>query len=176
MRIIDNEEFYEVPRYKDRLLISKSGKMYSLLSDKILKTTIFPNGYAAICVMFQKPKRHTKTEYVHRLLAETFIPNPDNKKTVNHIDGNKLNNSLENLEWNTQSENNIHALRHNLRKPNIEGFTRYNKSKQVLNDKEIKFIKNHKDLTVKEISHLLNNKHLNAIRDCLKGRSFKNYE
>lgn len=48
---------------------------------------------------------------VHRLIAETFIPNPENKKVVNHIDGNTLNNALTNLEWVTQSENMQHAIK-----------------------------------------------------------------
>lgn len=52
---------------------------------------------------------------VHRLVAETFIPNPDNKATVNHISAKKDDNRVENLEWATQSENNRHALRLNLR-------------------------------------------------------------
>ncbi len=53
----------------------------------------------------------SSTEYVHRLLAETFIPNPLNKPEVNHKDLNKLNNSLENLEWVTHSENMLHAYK-----------------------------------------------------------------
>lgn len=52
---------------------------------------------------------------VHRLVAETFIPNPDNKSTVNHINANKADNRVENLEWATQSENNRHALNLHLR-------------------------------------------------------------
>lgn len=75
---------------------------------KILKIRMASNGYKQVCLCKNgKPKVFR----VHRLLSKAFIPNPDNKPQVNHIDGNRLNNNLDNLEWVTSSENNLHACR-----------------------------------------------------------------
>lgn len=58
-----------------------------------------------------------KDVYIHRLVAEAFIPNPHNYKEINHIDGNKENNNAENLEWCSRKQNCIHAYKTGLRKP-----------------------------------------------------------
>jgi len=54
--------------------------------------------------------RTKKNQFIHRLLGKAFIPNPGNKAHINHIDGNKTNNSLDNLEWATEQENTQHAV------------------------------------------------------------------
>lgn len=70
-----------------------------------------------LCIsLFRENKR--KRFSVHRLVAKAFIPNPDNKSQVNHIDGNKLNNHVSNLEWITHLENIHHAIRNGLIKRN----------------------------------------------------------
>ncbi len=73
---------------------------------KKLKVRPSKNGYARVLLC---KDGKAKDFYIHRLVAETFIPNPNNKPTVNHKDGNKLNNTLSNLEWNTHSENALHS-------------------------------------------------------------------
>jgi hypothetical protein len=95
--------------------VNKSGKV-SNSNGKILKAMpIGRRGYLAVRICRD---RKTKILYVHRLVAESFIPNPLNKPVVNHIDGDKKNNDVSNLEWSTYSENLQHAYDLGLRKPN----------------------------------------------------------
>lgn len=72
----------------------------------IKSQTLGKNGYKYVTLY---ANNQSKKLYIHRLLAELYIPNPENKRTVNHIDGNKQNNCLTNLEWHTDSENIQHA-------------------------------------------------------------------
>lgn len=73
----------------------------------IKKPVVSKRGYMVVNIYEGNCKY--KTVPIHRILALLFIPNPENKPTVNHIDGNKLNNDLLNLEWASYSENNQHA-------------------------------------------------------------------
>lgn len=97
----------------------KFGKMYP----KIIMKTRYNMGYK-IVNLFKEKKQ--KTFFVHRLVASTFLYNDDKLKVVNHKDGIKTNNRIENLEWITRSENKIHALKNNLAKDNVEGMKKNN--------------------------------------------------
>jgi hypothetical protein len=98
-----------------RYRINEKGEVCSEATKRILKNCKARNGYYVVNLRTDD-SRKTVQRYIHRLVAEAFIPNPDNKPEINHIDGNKLNNSLRNLEWNTAKENQNHAWKTGLRK------------------------------------------------------------
>ena len=108
-------EIFSIPGFDDRYWISQDGKVFNS-SGKELKTTRTTSGYATCCTCVNGKK---SSFLMHRVLAELFIPNPENKPCVNHIDGDKSNFDLSNLEWVTHSENTIHAqntgLKHDLK-------------------------------------------------------------
>ena len=129
--------FRFVPRYQTRFMINKDGVVWSIYRNKEAKISELPIGYKILVVMFSHPKRKTRTEYIHRLVAETFIPNPDGKETVNHKDGNKANNNVNNLEWATQSENNLHATRILGWKRNTSGLDIFRESQKAFQKEEV---------------------------------------
>ena len=103
------------PKYN----VSTDGRIKNVRTGRILVATNDSRGYPAV-TLFDDDGQHTKP--VHRLVAETFLPNPEGKRTVNHKDGNKRNNHISNLEWNTMSENISHAYRTGLkRRPDNAG-------------------------------------------------------
>lgn len=91
---------------------TKDGRIFSSKSNKFLKYSFDKQGYARVGLYIGNYR--SKTIKVHRLIAETFIPNPQKKSDVNHIDGDKSNNSVANLEWCTRSENCKHAFKNGL--------------------------------------------------------------
>ena len=100
------EEWREVNGHHD-YLVSSDGRIMSLKKGikHELKPGLSGRGYLTVSL----DNGHTKP--IHRLVAKAFIPNPDTKPAVNHIDGNKQNNRVDNLEWCTKSENERHAYR-----------------------------------------------------------------
>ena len=95
----------QIEKYPD-YYVSLTGKVFSLKTMKFLKQTKC-KGYNL--VNLTKPNKKQKTELVHRLIALAYIPNSENKPHINHIDGNKANNDIFNLEWCTPKENMVHA-------------------------------------------------------------------
>lgn len=97
----------EWKKYGDtKYLVSNDGMVYSEHGDEILKP-FMNDRYLCVDLFGYGIKKRVS---VHRMVAIVFIPNPENKEYVNHIDGNKANNRVENLEWVTASENSIHAV------------------------------------------------------------------
>lgn len=102
-----------VVRSLDRLCVDSLGRK-RFRKGVVLSPDIAQNGYYRVTLASSGKK---KQFYLHRLIAIHFMENPDNLPQINHKDGNKLNNSLDNLEWCTVQENTIHAYKLGLIKP-----------------------------------------------------------
>lgn len=105
--------------YENKYSVTEDGKIFSHNfhrehHKKEMKTKISNRGYNRIGL---RNGNFQKFYSIHRLVAEAFIPNPYGLSQVNHIDGNKNNNSISNLEWCTQSENILHAYKIGLMTP-----------------------------------------------------------
>lgn len=83
-----------------------------------------------LCTRLLSNNNTSRCEYTHILIAKTFLPNPNNYPIVNHIDGNKHNNRIENLEWCTYSRNNKHAIDIGLRKKYVGFLKDFEKKKK----------------------------------------------
>ena len=100
-----------IKNYEDIYEVSDCGDVKNIKLNKILKQTP-RNWYLRVSL---NRNSYEKKCSVHRLVAEAFLPNPNNYEQVNHIDGDKSNNNINNLEWCTCKENTRHALNSGLR-------------------------------------------------------------
>jgi len=110
--VIELDETWVVISEFPNYYIDRKGNVYSTHTKNLLSQHPDLKGYTLV-YMHRDGKQWGR--YTHRLVSEAFIPNPEDKKFVNHIDGNPRNNVLENLEWVTASENAIHAISTGLR-------------------------------------------------------------
>ena len=159
------EVWKTVPGTDGYLQISTEGRAKSLLRGEgyILKPVPDQKGYLRLSIVISR-KRHTYK--IHRLVAQAFIDNPENLPQVNHKDGDKKNNHVSNLEWVTNKENAMHAIKSGLWKTVTEGSKRENERRK----KPISATKDGQTLTfnsVSEAERYFNSRH---ISDVLKGK------
>ena len=139
------EQRKDVVGYEGLYQVSDTGQVRSLdrvdgrgrhWKGRVLAQSINTSGY--LCVNLSIDGKQT-LKYIHRLVAEAFIPNPDNRPQVNHMDGNKQNNHVSNLEWATAKENMRHATETGLRDYEWMKGTKHPKAK--LTDDDVRFIR-----------------------------------
>lgn len=164
------EIWKDIKGYEDIYQISNLGRVKNTKRNTCLKPRIGKLGYCRVALYKNKNPKHI---LIHRIVANHFIENTYNKETVNHKDGNKQNNNVNNLEWATKSENSLHSFRVLKRKPPINGKGKFGalhpNSKSV-----IQFT--HDRYYIKEYAALAdaareNNISVPAVWDCCSGRN-----
>lgn len=133
------EGLYEVSNYGNVKALPKridSGGCHRDFPERMMRSADDKDGYLRLSLYDSNHKAHTKK--VHRLVADAFLGNPDKLSQINHKDGNKKNNHVENLEWCTQSHNMKHAVRTGLIR--LDGIHNPN---HKLRTEDVEYIKKH---------------------------------
>lgn len=133
-----NREIYLISNFGNIKTKERQGRHYFIKSHPI-KIHTKENGYQRVVLCLDK--NGGKYYYLHRLVALLFIPNPNNLPYINHKDGNKSNNCVDNLEWCTKSENEKHAWRTGLKNKQTVGTKGEKHGRHKLTQKQVDFIR-----------------------------------
>jgi hypothetical protein len=106
--LTQNESLRDIYGYEGLYVVDRTGNIFSMVRGRCLLKS-WGNGSGYLKVNLYK-NGICKKHYIHRLVAKAFIPNPNNLPEVNHKDGNKYNNSVDNLEWCSRQENIEHSF------------------------------------------------------------------
>lgn len=158
--------------YGEFYKISSQGRLFGVKTGKIRKIHINKKGYCLVGVSFGS--RSDKTTWkIHQLVAEAFIPNPNNYPIPNHKDGNKLNNFVDNLEWCTYKYNTQHAIKNGL----ISYDSVISKDRKLSDDDALYILNNykprHKKYGCRALSRKYNVDHT-VIERIIHGKTYKN--
>lgn len=158
-----NEKWVDCPEAEHMYEVSSLGRVRKKSSGRIVKGFKSRIGYIDYYLYLGESPKKRIIRKAHRLVATAFIENPNLFKEVNHIDGNKNNNSMENLEWTTRSDNMYHALKEGLKIPKkgIEVHTSKVTEEQVYEIRELG-----KTLSFIEIAKIYNITATTASRIC----------
>ena len=159
----------EIPGY----FISNLGKLKGR-SGKLLKLQINKNGYYTVSLKPNGKNKKAKTIKIHQFVAKAFIPNPINLPYINHKDGNKLNNTINNLEWCTAAENIKHAYKNKLiDKSKLKGLNNPNYKLTKVQIEYIKqyYIPKHRLFGARALSRKFNVHH-NRILEVITGKNY----
>lgn len=144
-----------IPGYEGKYSVTQDGRVYShsridsrghRCSGRFLNPSPDNKGYLRVTL---RSDGHQKTLKVHRLVAQSFIPNPYCKPEVNHINGDKSDNCIKNLEWNTSSENANHAFRTGLKR----GAKGVLNGRSKLSEVDVIAIRNSGSITLRELAN-----------------------
>lgn len=155
---MNNEEWRDVVGYEGIYEVSNMGNVRNKKTLRIIKPFISYHNY--VRVPLRKNGKDRK-RFLHRLVADAFIPNPENKEIVNHINGNKQDNRIENLEWCTYSENNVKAIKDGLRSTKRKIICQYKNNMLIAKWRSISSASKYLNLPLGSISACLhyNEKH-----------------
>lgn len=132
------EIWKDVDGFEGKYKVSNLGNVLSLDfcrtgKPKLLKPKHHHTGYLIVRLCNGAQSKQVNKS-IHSLVANAFIPNPDNKRCINHIDGDKTNNHVSNLEWVTHAENSQHAIKSGLRDPHKNN---HPKGSKVVNSRKV---------------------------------------